>query len=73
MVKSWHLKTKTSELNITMVAIFISQFINTVVIIVAVHANLSELIHDDSFGTETDFGVTWYKIVGTTIIHAMLS
>ena len=80
LIKSLRLKTVTLETNYTMITIFVGQFINTAVLIVLNNASFKDFDGGDgplslvfSVGTETDFTVTWYKTVGTTIMRTMTS
>lgn len=80
LIKSLRLKTVTLETNYTMITIFVGQFINTAVLIVLNNASFKDFDGGDgplslvfSVGTETDFSVTWYKTVGTTIMRTMTS
>jgi len=80
LIKSLRLKTVTLETVYTMITIFVGQFINTAVLIVLNNASFKDFDGGDgplslvfSVGTETDFGVIWYKTVGTTIMTTMTS
>ena len=80
LIKSLRLKTVTLETNYTMITIFIGQFINTAVLIVLNNASFKDFDGGSgpaslifSVGTETDFSVTWYRTVGTTIMRTMTS
>lgn len=63
-----------------MITIFVGQFINTAVLIVLNNASFKDFDGGDGLlslvffvGTETDFSVTWYRTVGTTIMRTMTS
>lgn len=80
LIKSLRLKTVTLETVYTMITIFVGQFINTAVLIVLNNASFKDFDGGNGplsliffVGTETDFTVTWYKVVGTTIMRTMLS
>lgn len=80
LIKSLRLKTVTLETNYTMVTIFVGQFVNTAVLIVLNNANFKDFDGGNGplsmvffTGTETDFTVNWYKVVGTTIMRTMTS
>jgi len=80
LIKSLRLKTVTIETTYTMITIFVGQFINTAVLIVLNNASFKDfdggagpLSLIFSVGTETDFSVTWYRTVGTTIMRTMTS
>ena len=80
LIKSLRLKTVTLETNYTMITIFVGQFINTAVLIVLNNASFKDFDGGNgplslvfSVGTETDFSVTWYRTVGTTIMRTMTS
>jgi hypothetical protein len=72
LVASLRLKTVTKETETTMVAIFLAQFVNTAVLLVLCNAFFADVANEVGplsllfqIGTETDFGVRWYKLVGT--------
>lgn len=79
MVSGLRLKTMTRETDVTMGAIFTGQFVNTAILLVLNNASfvdfdggvgpLSLLFQ---VGTETDFGVNWYKLVGSLLIGALI-
>merc|ERR550532_392607 len=80
LIKSLRLKTVTLETNYTMITIFVGQFINTAVLIVLNNASFKDFDEGAGplsliffVGTETDFSVTWYKVVGATIMRTMTS
>lgn len=80
LIKELRLKTVTLETNYTMITIFVGQFINTAVLIVLNNAAFKDFDGGNGplsliffVGTETDFTVTWYKVVGTTIMRTMTS
>ena len=80
LIKSLRLKTVTLETVYTMITIFVGQFINTAVLIVLNNASFKDFDGGNGplsliffVGTETDFTVTWYKVVGTTIMRTMTS
>lgn len=80
LIKSLRLKTVTMETNYTMITIFVGQFINTAVLIVLNNASFKDFDGGNGplslifmVGSETDFSVTWYKTVGTTIMRTMTS
>ena len=80
LIKELRLKTVTLETNYTMITIFVGQFINTAVLIVLNNASFKDFDGGNGplsliffVGTETDFTVTWYKVVGTTIMRTMTS
>ena len=80
LIKSLRLKTVTKETNYTMITIFVGQFINTAVLIVLNNASFKDFDGGNGpmsliffVGSETDFSVTWYKTVGTTIMRTMTS
>ena len=80
LIRELRLKTKTLETVYTMISIFVGQFINTAVLIVLNNANFKDFDGGNGplsliffVGTETDFTVTWYKVVGTTIMRTMIS
>jgi len=80
LIKELRLKTVTLETNYTMITIFVGQFINTAVLIVLNNASFKDFDNGNGplslvffVGTETDFSVGWYKVVGTTIMRTMTS
>lgn len=82
MVTGLRLKTMTSETDVTMVAIFAGQFVNTAILLVLNNASFIDMESEtDGYGpltaifrvgTESDFGVNWYKIVGGLLIGALI-
>lgn len=80
LIKSLRLKTVSLETNYTMLTIFVGQFVNTAVLIVLNNASFRDFDGGKgplslvfSVGTESDFTVTWYRTVGTTIMRTMIS
>jgi len=80
LIKELRLKTVTLETNYTMITVFVGQFINTAILIVLNNASFKDFDGGNGpasliffVGTETDFSVTWYKTVGTTIMRTMTS
>ena len=80
LIKELRLKTVTLETNYTMITIFVGQFINTAVLIVLNNASFKDFDSGNGpmsmiffVGSETDFSVTWYKVVGKTIMTTMTS
>ena len=68
MVSGLRLKTMTKETDITMIAIFVGQFVNTAILLVLNNASFKDF--DEGYGplsfiffvgTETDFSVKWYR------------
>jgi hypothetical protein len=79
MVSGLRLKTMTKETDITMVAIFVGQFVNTAILLVLNNASFKDFdegVGPLSFvffvGTETDFSVNWYRQVGALIISTLI-
>lgn len=79
MVSGLRLKTMTKETDVTMVAIFAGQFVNTAILLVLNNASFIDF--DEGVGplsmlfqvgTETDFSVNWYKLVGSLLIGALI-
>jgi hypothetical protein len=79
MVAGLRLKTMTKETDITMKAIFVGQFVNTAILLVLNNASFIDF--DEGVGplslmfqvgTETDFGVNWYRSVGALLIGALI-
>jgi hypothetical protein len=79
MVSGLRLKTMTKETDITMVAIFVGQFVNTAILLVLNNASFKDF--DEGYGplsaiffvgTETDFSVNWYRQVGALIISTLI-
>jgi hypothetical protein len=79
MVAGLRLKTMTKETDITMKAIFAGQFVNTAILLVLNNASFIDF--DEGVGplsllfqvgTETDFGVSWYRSVGSLLIGALI-
>ena len=80
LIKSLHLKTVTKETIITMITIFVGQYVNTAVLILLKNASFKDFDGGSGFasiiffvGFETDFSVNWYRTVGTTIMRTMLT
>lgn len=70
-------KTVTDDLISNMLKCFFSQVLNTVVVLIAVHAYVKEVYeyNKDFFiftGEFTDMSPKWFAIVGTTIAFSML-
>ena len=80
MVAGLRLKTMTKETDITMIAIFVGQFVNTAILLVLNNANFNDF--DEGIGplstiffvgTETDFSVNWYRQVGGLLIATLIT
>lgn len=80
MIAGLRLKTMTAETDLTMIAIFVGQFVNTAILLVLNNANFNDF--DEGVGplstifmvgTECDFGVNWYRKVGAIIIATLIA
>lgn len=77
MMKKLDYKTTSEETRMTMILVFIIQYLNTGPLLVLSFADLKEssvpfVRKLFRFGQYTDFGVTWYRDVGKQIMSGML-
>ena len=78
LIKSIRYERKTQETKVTMLCIFVSQFVNTAILLPLCYANFTDidgglgpLSYIFNIGNETDFSVHWYASVGTIICKTM--
>lgn len=78
LLKSVRYPRKTEEARVTMICIFVSQFVNTAILLPLCYANFSDIDGGDglfslvfNIGKYTDFSTYWYATVGSIICKTM--